>query len=77
MPMLDERYELPRAAAPARQEAPRRRSDPAMAGRPDWHNARAALLLGIEDALDRTSDPAARDRLMAALRGALETHRRR
>ena len=77
MPMLDERYELPRAAAPARQEAPRRRSDPAMAGRPDWHNARAALLLGIEDAIDRTSDPAARDRLMAALRGAMETHRRR
>ena len=75
MPVLDERFLLPKAAKPVRQDAPRRRSDPALAGRPDWHNARAALLLGIEDAIDRASDPASRDRLIAALRTALESNR--
>jgi metallo-beta-lactamase family protein len=72
LPTLDERFLLPKAGAPVRQEAPRRRADPASAGRPDWHNARAALLVGIEDAIDRAPDAAARDRLMAALRRALD-----
>ncbi|MEO3472119.1 MBL fold metallo-hydrolase [Roseomonas sp. CAU 1739] len=76
MPVLDERFLLPKAAAPVRQDAPRRRANPEAAGRPDWHNARAALLLGIEDAIDRSTDPAARERLMAALRQALESNRR-
>lgn len=77
MPTLDDGFLLPRAAAPVRRDVARRRSDPASAGRPDWHNARAALLLGIEDAIDRAPDAASRERLMAALRGALEDQRRR
>jgi metallo-beta-lactamase family protein len=77
MPTLDDGFLLPRAAAPVARDVARRRSDPAAAGRPDWHNARAALLLGIEDAIDRAPDAASRERLMAALRGALEGQRRR
>ena len=76
MPLLDERFLLPKAGAPMKQDAPRRRADPAAAGRPDWHNARAALLLGIEDAIERAPDAAARDALMAALRAALDANRR-
>ncbi len=76
-PALDDAFLLPKAAAPLRRDSPRRRSDPAAAGRPDWHNARAALLLGIEDAIERAPDAASRERLMAALRNALETQRRR
>jgi metallo-beta-lactamase family protein len=77
MPSLDDAFLLPKAAAPVRRDVARRRSDPESAGRPDWHNARAALLLGIEDAIERAPDAAAREKLMAALRGALEDHRRR
>jgi metallo-beta-lactamase family protein len=76
MPVLDARFLLPKAAAPVKQDAPRRRADAAAAGRPDWHNARAALLLGIEDAIDRAPDAAAREALMASLREALEASRR-
>ena len=38
----------------------------------DWHNARAALLLGIEEAIEKAPDAAARERLMGALRKAME-----
>lgn len=72
MPVLDDRYLLPRGSAPVRQDTKRRRSDPAGAGRPDWHNARAALLLGIEEAIEKAPDAAARERLMGALRKAME-----
>lgn len=76
MPSLDDRFTLAKATMPARLEAPRRRSDPDSAGRPDWHNARAALLLGIEDAIERAPDAASREALMAALRAALDANRR-
>jgi metallo-beta-lactamase family protein len=76
IPSLDDRFTLAKASVPVPLEAPRRRSDPASAGRPDWHNARAALLLGIEDAIEHAPDAASRDALMAALRGVLEANRR-
>ncbi|MBR0648537.1 MBL fold metallo-hydrolase [Roseomonas terrae] len=75
MPTLDERFLLPKGGAPVRQEAPRRRTDPAAAGRLDWHNERAALLLAVEDAIDRAPDATAREMLMGALRAALDKHR--
>jgi len=77
MPSLDDSFTLAKASMPAQREAPRRREDPASAGRPDWHNARAALLLGIEDAIERAPNAAAREALMAALREALESRRQR
>jgi metallo-beta-lactamase family protein len=71
LPTLDDAFLLPRAGAPVLREASRRRPDPAAAGRPDWHNERAALLLAIEDAIERTADDATRRGLMARLREAL------
>jgi metallo-beta-lactamase family protein len=75
MPALDDAFVLPAGGAPVPREVSRRRPDPAGAGRPDWHNARAALLLAIEDAIERAPDDAARSALMAGLRGALEQDR--
>ena len=72
MPVLDDGYTLPRGHAPVKRKVPHRRPDPAEAGRPDWHNARAALLLAIEDAIERAPDAEARARLMHGLRDALE-----
>ena len=71
-PVLDDIFLLAAGSAPRKREAPHRRPDPAEAGRPDWHNARAALLLAIEDAIERAPDDAARKGLMASLRSALE-----
>uniref|UniRef100_UPI0022EB08E1 MBL fold metallo-hydrolase RNA specificity domain-containing protein n=1 Tax=Falsiroseomonas oryzae TaxID=2766473 RepID=UPI0022EB08E1 len=52
-PALDERFILSPGVAPRRAEAvAQRRLRPETVGRPDWHNARAALLLGIEEALE-------------------------
>jgi metallo-beta-lactamase family protein len=71
-PVLDEAYApgTRPAAAPAGGDAPP--ADPAEAGRPDWHNARAALLLAIEEAIERAPDEGARRRIMGRLRGALD-----
>ncbi len=77
MPALDDAFTLAAGRAPVPREAPRRRADPAEAGRPDWHNARAALLLSIEDAIERTPDAGARKALMARLRAVLEEGRPR
>jgi metallo-beta-lactamase family protein len=74
-PVLDDAFELPAGLPPLRREVARRRPDPAEAGRPDWHNARAALLLSVEDAIERAPDAAARQRIMAALRRALDAQR--
>ncbi|MBP0465026.1 MBL fold metallo-hydrolase [Roseomonas sp. PWR1] len=72
LPVLDDAYDLAPATAPRRREVARRRPDPAQAGRPDWHNARAALLLAIEEAIERAPDEGARRAVMARLRGALD-----
>lgn len=71
-PVLDDAFELPIGKMPRRREVSRRRPDPAAAGRPDWHNARAALLLAVEDAIEKAPDAAARQALLARLRNALD-----
>ncbi len=60
--------------APERDEAAsrRRRERPESIGRPDWHNARAALLLGIEEALEQAGDDRTRAALLDRLRRALD-----
>ena len=72
LPVLDDGWRLPRGAAPVPVEMGRRRTNPAEAGRPDWHNARAALLLSIEDAIEKAPAGAGREALIARLRAALE-----
>ncbi|NMJ42108.1 MBL fold metallo-hydrolase [Roseomonas sp. JC162] len=73
-PALDDTFILPKGSPARPRDAARRRPDPAAAGRPDWHNKRAALLLAIEDALEKAPDTAAREALMARLRTTMETH---
>jgi metallo-beta-lactamase family protein len=70
-PLLDQAFLLEPGAAPRPLAKPGRRPDPARVGMPDWHNARAALLLGIEEAIERAPDEAARAALLARLRQAL------
>ncbi len=71
-PVLDEAFRLAPGAIPERLPArPGRRSHPENVGRPDWHNERAALLLGIEAAIERAEDETERAALIARLRGAL------
>jgi metallo-beta-lactamase family protein len=72
LPVLDDAFELAAGLPPRRREVARRRPDPAEAGRPDWHNARAALLLAIEDAIEKAPHAAARQALLARLRNAIE-----
>lgn len=72
-PSLDETYRLDPGRVPRRAEdGPRRRARPETVGRPDWHNERAALLLGIEEALDRARDDRSRAALLERLRLALD-----
>ncbi|BDG71254.1 MBL fold metallo-hydrolase RNA specificity domain-containing protein [Roseomonas fluvialis] len=75
LPALDDAFLLRAGAVPEPRQAAHRRADPAAAGRPDWHNARAALLLGIEDAIERAPDAAARDALIGALRRVVDAAR--
>lgn len=73
-PALDDRFLLEAGKAPTRDQDERvRRAAGEDPGLPDWHNRRAALLLGIEEALDMATDDRARDALLEKLRRALET----
>jgi metallo-beta-lactamase family protein len=72
LPVLDDAFDLRADGAPVPLRAAHRRPDPAAAGRPDWHNARAALLLAIEDAIERAPDAPAREALLRGLRATLE-----
>lgn len=76
MPALDDAFLLARGAAAVPRSVTHRRSEPAEAGRPDWHNQRAALLLAIEDAIERAPDAPARQAMMSGLREALDRVRR-
>jgi metallo-beta-lactamase family protein len=71
-PVLDEVFTLGAGEAPRRESASARRLLPEAVGLPDWHNARAALLLEMEAVLDEAGDDAARlavlDRIRTALR---------
>jgi metallo-beta-lactamase family protein len=72
MPVLDERWSLPKGARPKRLESKGRRVDPARSGTPDWHNERAALMLAIESATEDARDDATREALLHRLRAVLE-----
>lgn len=74
-PLLDERFLLEPGEAPMRdaRPSPHRRGAPADVGRPDWHNQRAALLLSIEEAIERSPDDTSRAALLDRLRRAMET----
>lgn len=72
-PLLDEAFRLRAGTAPeaAPGALPRRRAEPETVMLPDWHNARSALLLAIDEALEQAPDEAARAALLARLRAAL------
>ncbi len=72
-PMMDEVLQLQPGAVPQRaaQQGRPRSAVPERLGRPDWHNARAALLLQINEAIERAPDDAAREALIQRLRGML------
>lgn len=70
-PLLDECFLLEKGAPPQRQAAPCRRAEPERTGREDWHNARAALQLEMERALEDAPDDAARQALLSRLRDVL------
>jgi len=72
-PVLDEGFRLAPRAIPERLPArPGRRIHPEDVGRPDWHNERAALLLGVEAAIEQAGDEAQRAALIQRLRQALD-----
>ncbi|MGG5890084.1 MBL fold metallo-hydrolase RNA specificity domain-containing protein [Falsiroseomonas sp. HC035] len=75
-PMLDEAFRLSPGRTPERDAAAsgHRREHPERVGRPDWHNERAALLLGIEEAIEQAGDDRTRAALLERLRRALEDH---
>ncbi|WP_431281510.1 MBL fold metallo-hydrolase RNA specificity domain-containing protein [Humitalea sp. 24SJ18S-53] len=71
-PLLDEVFHLePGAVATRDPAAPARRARREQLGQPDWHNDRAALLLGIEEALDDAHDDTTRAAVLDRLRQAL------
>lgn len=71
-PVLDEGFHL----SPGRVERDgvggQRRLRPEAVGHPDWHNARAALTLQIEEALEKAGDDRTRAALLDRLRRALD-----
>lgn len=69
-PQMDEAFALTRTAATPLGTA-RRRIAPAAVARPDWHNARANLMLSLSQQLQDAPDDAARDRLLANLQAVL------
>jgi len=72
-PVLDEVFTLSPAMGSER-DADRpsgRRAQPEAIGRPDWHNARAALLLEMEEVLDEAGSDEARLAMLKRLRSAL------
>jgi metallo-beta-lactamase family protein len=73
-PVLDEAFLLSPGQPPRRDPAASggRRARPEAVGRPDWHNDRAALLLGIEEATEQAGDDRTRAALLERLRRALE-----
>lgn len=71
VPALDARFTLTRRAVTA--EPGPARLLPGVAARPDWHNARARLLLDLDEALDRLEGDAEREALLARLAAVLPT----
>lgn len=73
-PALDDRYRLGRATAAVSPGAIR--IPPQAAARPDWHNARARLLLDLNARLEALPDDAAREALIAAFAASLKKEAR-
>jgi metallo-beta-lactamase family protein len=72
-PVLDQSFHLLPGEAPRVDGLEtQRRARPEAVGRPDWHNQRAALLLGIEEALEKAGDDRTRAALLDKLRLALD-----
>lgn len=69
IPALDGRYAIGKAAVSVTDGPPR--LAPGTAARPDWHNARAALLLDLNERLEAAPDDPAREALLARLAAAL------
>jgi len=69
IPALDGRYAIGKAAVSVTDGPPR--LAPGTAARPDWHNARAALLLDLNERLEAAPDDTAREALLAKLAAAL------
>jgi metallo-beta-lactamase family protein len=67
---MDDSFALTRAQAAQATRATRRIEVNAVAA-PDWHNARAHLLLELDERLRAAPGDAARERLLAALQADL------
>ncbi|MBP6545542.1 MAG: MBL fold metallo-hydrolase, partial [Phenylobacterium sp.] len=72
LPGMDEGYVLTASNAQPAGEAVHRIAARAVAG-PDWHNARAGLLIELDQALGAAADDTARERLLANFRKTLAT----
>lgn len=68
-PEIDDSYRLIGPASEPAEEP--RRLPPGAAADLDWHNARAELLLELDDALEAAADDRARARILARLQAAL------
>ena len=70
IPSMDQGFDLA-AAGPLAQSTGARRIAPDAAARADWHNARAQLLMTLNQELEAAPDDRTRERLIARLAGAL------
>jgi len=73
IPALDDRFRLTKAGAVA--EAGGARILPAAATRPDWHNARARLMLDLNARLEALPSDAAREAMIESLARSVATGR--
>jgi metallo-beta-lactamase family protein len=69
VPALDERFVLTKAGAAAEAGAPR--LAPTAASRPDWHNARARLMLDLNARLEALPSDAMREAMLERLSHAV------
>jgi len=70
IPAMDEGFSLAKAGATSSARGAKRIA-PDAAARADWHNARAQLLMTLNQQLEAAPDDRARERLIAQLAGAL------
>ena len=72
IPRLDDRVQLADGDAAPRPKPAEHRLPVEAVGKPDWHNAYAALMLDLQHRLHELGDDAARGKLLAKLRGLLD-----
>ena len=72
IPRLDDRIQLADGDDEPRLKPTTHRLPPELVGRPDWHNAYAALVLDLQHKLHELGDSEKRNRLLARLRTALD-----